>query len=251
MKIYFDLETTGTDISSDRIIQFAAIQQDGTEYNMYFNPGRPIPKESTEIHHITDEMVATAPMFAEHAHTIYDLIMSADAVCGFNIVRFDLPMLAEELARCGYNLPTTIKIIDAQVIFHTMEQRTLKAALAFYCNRDLDDAHNALFDTKATIDVLDAQLKRYTELSNNIDELHKLSTRGSEIVDWAGKFGKDADGDIILMFGKHRGQKAKHHIDYLDWMLNGNFPQSTLEVCRDIIEDSLYFTEGDNEHPFD
>ena len=186
---FFDLETTGTDISKDRIVEIAIIKlhPNGTQEKMEkrINPEIQIPFEVSQIHGITNEMVANSPTFKEESHKIYSFIKGCD-LAGYNSDRFDIPLLVEELLRAevSFNFKN-IKTVDVQTIFHKMEARTLTAALRFYCDEELSDAHSAQADAKATHDVLLAQLDRYDDLEPNVDFLNNFSKR-KKTADFAG-----------------------------------------------------------------
>ena len=178
---FFDLETTGTDISKDRIVEIAVLKlhPDGTQENKEWrvNPEQPIPSQASAVHGITDEMVANEPTFKELSGEIYSFMKGCD-LAGYNSDRFDIPLLVEELLRAEVDFDfKNNKTVDVQTIFHKMEQRTLTAALRFYCNEELTDAHSAHADTKATHDVLIAQLDRYEELEPNVAFLNEFSSR--------------------------------------------------------------------------
>ena len=242
--VYFDLETTGTDVARDRIVQIALrineyktdTGKETFQFVQLVNPTINIPAAASDVHGITDEMVKDSPQFGEIAKLVYDLINEPDIiVCGFNIIRFDLPLLAEELLRVNpeFVLRTDMKIADAQVVYHTFEPRTLSAALKFYTGVVHEEAHDALGDVDATENVLHSQIIKY-DLS--FEELHKISTRDKEIVDWAGNFVKDEFGDIVFAFGKHKGRRADLEKGYLKWMLGADFPETTKAVCRKLAE---------------
>ena len=186
---FFDLETTGTDISNDRIVEIAILKlhPNGTQEKIEkrINPEIQIPFEVSQIHGITNEMVANSPTFKEESHKIYSFIKGCD-LAGYNSDRFDIPLLVEELLRAevSFNF-NNIKTVDVQTIFHKMEARTLTAALRFYCDEELSDAHSAQADAKATHDVLLAQLDRYDDLEPNVDFLNNFSKR-KKTADFAG-----------------------------------------------------------------
>ncbi len=180
--VFFDLETTGTNILTDRIVEISIIKlmPNGTEseVTMRINPQMPIPAEATAIHHITDADVADCPTFKQVAQNIANIFLDAD-VAGFNSNRFDVPMLSEEMFRAGINFDMSRRrFVDVQTIFHKLEQRTLSAAYKFYCGKSLDDAHSANADTRATYEVLKAQLDHYPEqLKNDIAFLSEFSSQ--------------------------------------------------------------------------
>jgi DNA polymerase-3 subunit epsilon len=238
---FFDLETTGTDISKDRIVEMAVLKlhPDGTQEKKEWrvNPEVPIPAEAAAVHGITDEMVANEPTFKQQSSVIHSFIKGCD-LAGFNSDRFDIPLLVEELLRAEVNFDfKNIKTVDVQTIFHKMEARTLVAALKFYCNEDLTDAHSAHADTKATHDVLMAQLDRYSDLEPNIDFLNAFSMR-RKTADFAGFVVYDKAGEMCFGFGKHKGKKVTEVLEkepgYFGWVLNADFPRYTKKVLTEI-----------------
>jgi len=238
---FFDLETTGINITSDRIVEISILKvfPNGKEENKTWlvNPEMPIPAQATAVHGITNENVANAPTFKTLAKEVYTWIKDAD-LGGFNSNRFDIPLLAEELLRAGIDFDMkNRKSIDVQTIFHKMEQRTLSAALKFYCDKTLDNAHSAEADTIATYHVLKAQLDRYDELENDAQFLAEFSTRRKS-ADFAGFIGFDADGDECFSFGKHKGKKVteilQHNPGYFGWLLDADFPLYTKKVLTNI-----------------
>lgn len=236
---FFDLETTGTDKMNDRIVEIAIIEWDGerkNEFHSYVNPGIPIPPAATEVHGITDEMVSSCPSFKGVAELVYSLIIGRD-LGGFNSNIFDIPMLYVELNRAGYNLDLKdINFIDACNIFKRKEERTLTAASLFYTGAAHEDAHSALSDVLATIDVYNAQLERYPDLKDKTSaELSLYCNYDRPRCDLAGNFQIDADGDYILTFGKHKGQKAKKVKDYLLWMMGQDFMPDTKAIIQSIL----------------
>ena len=243
---FFDLETTGTDVSKDRIIEIAIIKVniDGSRESLEIrlNPGIPIPPESTLIHGITDEMVANEPKFKDKARNIYNFLKGCD-LAGFNSDRFDIPLLVEELLRADLDFDfKNTKTIDVQNIFHKMEPRTLSAALKFYCDKELTEAHTAIADANATLDVLLAQLDRYSELEPNVDFLNDFSTR-KKTADFAGFLVYNKDDEICFGFGKHKGKKVneilKEEPGYFGWILNADFPRYTKKILTEIKLNSM------------
>lgn len=235
--LIFDLETTGINVSKDRIIDIYLIKAktDGTEEYFYkrLNPGIPIPKESSEIHGIYDKDVVGCPLFADIAKELNDFIENGD-FAGFNSNRFDFPLLVEEFYRAGVDFETEKrKFVDAQRIFHVKEPRNLAAAYRFYCDETLENAHSAEADTKATWEIIKAQVDRYTDLPNTVDALHSFSGQ-NDLVDLAGRIRRNKDGEPIFAFGKHKGktvaQVFKQEASYFEWMMNGDFPENTKRV---------------------
>ena len=234
--VFFDLETTGLNITKDRIVQIAIVKvTPGHELepeikNRLINPGMPIPAESTAVHHITDEMVANQPMFKQVAKSLAEYIRGCD-IAGFNSNRFDVPMLDEEFRRAGVDFDFhKAHFIDVQTIFHKKEPRNLIAAYRFYCDKDLEAAHSADADTMATYEVFLAQLDRYDDLSGDVAELAKFSSQNNN-VDFAGRLIYDDQGREIINFGKYKGQVAKDVLTrdpgYYGWIEQGDFPGDT------------------------
>lgn len=232
--IFFDLETTGTNITSDRIVElsYIKIHPDGREEreSLRINPGIKIPAESTAVHHISDEDVKDAPHFSEKADHLNSVFENCD-LAGFNSNKFDIPLLMEEFARCRINFQLSgRRLIDVQNIFHKMEQRTLVAAYKFYCGKELTGAHSAMADTEATYEVLLNQIEKYDELDNNIASLSKFSTLGRNI-DLAARFILNDKDEPIFNFGKYKGTKVtdifRKDPSYYNWMLEGDFSKNT------------------------
>jgi DNA polymerase-3 subunit epsilon len=243
---FFDLETTGTDISKDRIVEIAIVKRlpDHSQENKVWriHPEQPIPAEASAVHGITDAMVANAPTFKEKALEIYTFIKGCD-LAGFNSDRFDLPLLVEELLRAEISFDfKKIKTVDVQTIFHKMEERTLSAAYRFYCQKELKDAHSALADTEATHQVLLAQLERYDSLEATVDYLNAFSTR-RKTADFAGFIVYDKNDDMCFGFGKHKGRKVTEVLakepGYFGWVLNADFPLYTKKLLTEIRLQSL------------
>ena len=240
--IFFDLETTGVNAAKDKIVEISYIKvyPNGKEESntIRINPGRHIPEEATAIHHITDEDVKDCPRFKDVAKELSRTFEGCD-IAGFNSNRFDLPLLVEEFLGAGVNLDVTRrKFIDVQTIFHKMEQRTLVAAYKFYCGKNLEDAHSADADTRATYEVLKAQLDRYPTLQNNVDFLAEFSTQNKN-VDLAGRIIYNDKNVEVFNFGKHKGRSVEEvfsTIDrgYYDWMMQGDFPLNTKNVITNI-----------------
>ncbi len=239
--VFFDLETTGLNITTDRIIELSYLKVDlnGVETVKTFliNPTIPIPPKSTAIHGIKDEDVKDAPTFASIAKNLLKEIEGCD-LAGYNSNKFDVPLLAEEFMRADVDIDfTKRKLIDVQVIFHKMEQRTLAAAYKFYCNKDLNDAHTAAADTKATFRILEAQLERYPDLQNDMAFLAEFSTH-TRNVDFVGRIVYDDNGTEVFNFGKYKNHSVeeifKKDPGYYSWMMNGDFPLYTKKVLTNI-----------------
>lgn len=227
----FDLETTGLDISKDRIVEIAAVKlmPDGRQISKTarLNPGRPIPKEATEVHGITDEDVKDAPEFRRIAKSLCAFLSNCD-LTGYNLARYDVPLLSTEFDRCGIKWPDKdVKIVDAYMILNRMESRDLAWALKFYCGADLVGAHSALPDAEATLSVLLEQARRYD--AQDLDSLGDLQ-RDPNWVDSTGRFTKTPNG-IAITFGKHKGTLLKDlGRSYLEWILDSSFPDDVKEV---------------------
>ena len=240
--IFFDLETTGVNAAKDKIVEISYIKvyPNGKEESntIRINPGRHIPEEATAVHHITDDDVKNCPSFKDVAKELSRVFEGCD-IAGFNSNRFDLPLLVEEFLAAGVNIDMTKrKFIDVQTIFHKMEQRTLVAAYKFYCGKNLEDAHSADADTRATYEVLKAQLDRYPSLQNDVNFLSEFSTQNKN-VDFAGRIIYNDKNVEVFNFGKHKGcpvEEVFRTIDrgYYDWMMQGDFPQNTKNVITDI-----------------
>jgi DNA polymerase-3 subunit epsilon len=239
--VFFDLETTGVNANSDRIVEisYLKVYPNGNEETKTFrvNPGIPIPKEASDVHHITDADVANSPSFKEIGKTIAKDLEGCD-LAGFNSNRFDVPMLAEEFLRNDIDIDLSKrKLIDVQVIFHKMEQRTLSAAYKFYCNSELEGAHGAEADTKATYEVLKAQLDRYPDLNNDVQYLSEFSSFNRN-VDFAGKIVLNDKDVEVFNFGKYKDQSVedvlKRDTGYYGWMMQGDFALNTKNVLTRI-----------------
>lgn len=250
---FFDLETTGTNIAQDRIIEIAVIKlmPNGEELrkSTRINPTMPILPESTAIHGIRNEDVKDKPTFKEVAKEYARFFEGAD-IAGFNVLKFDVPILVEEFIRADVEFDySRKKIIDAQRIFHLMEKRTLSAAYQFYCQRDLVNSHSAEADTQATMEVLLAQVARYENqevtdslgkkvgvIQNDMDALNKLTA--TDMVDLAGRMIRNTKGEIVFNFGKHKNKLVlnvfKEEPAYYDWMMNGDFPLDTKRRLTEI-----------------
>lgn len=250
---FFDLETTGTSIAKDRIVElsFIKVLPNGERIvkTSKINPTVPIPAETSAIHGIFDEDVKDSPTFKSIAKSLAKFLEGAD-LAGFNILKFDVPLLVEEFLRAGVEFDVDKrKIVDAQKIFHMMEKRTLGAAFKFYCDKTLEDAHSAEADTQATLEVLMAQVVRYDGMmavdnlgkqvgmiKNDMEILHKLTS--SNMVDLAGRFVFNNQGIEVFNFGKHKGKPVaevlKQDYGYYDWMMKGEFPLDTKRRLTEI-----------------
>lgn len=244
--LVFDLETTGTNVTKDRIIEISMVKADvngnRTIKTYRVNPECHIPSSSSKIHGIYDEDIKDKPTFKQIAKEIAAFMKGCD-IGGYNVLRFDLPVLTEEFLRAGIEFDfSSRKIVDAQKIFFLMEPRTLGAALKFYCGRELEDAHSAEADTIATLDVIDAQVKHYEgvkikdkngkeyePVKNDMNSLHDLTA--SNLVDFAGRMVLNNEGDPIFNFGKYKGKSVvetlKKDPHYYDWIINNDFALDT------------------------
>ncbi|MDY6122703.1 MAG: exonuclease domain-containing protein [Porphyromonas sp.] len=233
--VFFDLETTGVDLSKDRIVEISLlkIHPNGDEESKTrrINPEMHIPEESTALHGITDEDVKDCPTFGQIAKSLWKIIEGCD-VAGFNSNRFDVPLLVEEFLRCGISEDFHNRhFVDVQTIYHKMERRTLSAAYRFYCNKELENAHAAEADTKATYEVLMAQLDRYPEdLRNDVAFLAEFSSHNRN-VDFAGRMIYNEQGEEVINFGKYKGEKAAEVLardpGYYGWIIQSDFPLDT------------------------
>ncbi|HUX95427.1 MAG TPA: 3'-5' exonuclease [Bacteroidales bacterium] len=238
---FLDLETTGINVASDRIVEISIlkISPNGKEEWMStrVNPEMPIPQKSTAIHGIRDEDVESSPTFREIAKSVVSFLEGAD-LAGYNAIKFDIPVLAEEFIRANIDFNfRKRRYVDVQVIFHKKEQRTLSAAYLFYCRKKLEGAHGSKADTAATYEVLKSQLDRYPDLENDVEKLAELSTYGNN-ADFAGRIIVDENGVEIFNFGKHKGKAVEtvfaEEPSYYSWMMNGDFPLYTKKVLTEI-----------------
>ena len=265
--VVFDLETTGVQVGTDRIVEIAMIkispdgsvvrkpEKAGNEYRILVNPEIPIPLESSLVHGVYDDDVKSKHTFGVIAPGLVKFLHNCD-LGGFNSNRFDVPMLAEEFLRVGVDFGLEGRnLIDVQNIFHKMEQRTLKAAYRFYCDKELEGAHEAYPDTAATLEILVSQLEKYADTTisdsrgetvgpvpSDMDELHKFCQR-THNADLAGRLIYNDDGVIVFNFGKNKGVSVKELIErdpgYLGWMMKGDFPRYTKRVLEQINEGTL------------
>jgi DNA polymerase-3 subunit epsilon len=242
---FIDLETTGINVSLDRIVEIAIVKigVDGTKQvkRRLVNPEMPIPKASSDVHGITDEMVQGAPNFKSIANEIKQFMEGAD-IGGYNSNRFDVPMLNEEFLRAGIVVDIeTRKLLDVQKVFHMMEQRTLSAAYQFYCHKTLEDAHSAEADATATWEILTAQIERYPQIGNTVEAIVKF-TGEDLIIDFARRLVYE-NGVAVFNFGKHKGkpvvQVLKEEPQYYDWMMKGDFALHTKQKLTEILNKSI------------
>ncbi|GAB3724390.1 MULTISPECIES: exonuclease domain-containing protein [Flavobacterium] len=238
---FFDLETTGIDVAKDRIVEISIfkVYPNGNKESKTWlvNPTIPIPPQTTAVHGITNEKVANEPTFKELASQVHNMIKDSD-LAGFNSDRFDIPLLAEELLRAEVDFDMKNRVsVDVQTIFHKKEERTLSAALKFYCGTNLENAHSAEADTMATYEILKAQLDRYDDLDNDMKWLSEFTTR-KKSVDFAGFIALNNEGKEIFTFGKNKGQLVEEVLEkepgYYGWIQGADFPLYTKKVLTGI-----------------
>lgn len=262
--VIFDLETTGTDLSKDRIVEIAMIkvhpdgtvekkpEQRGAAHRLLINPAMPIPLETSMIHGIYDEHVADKPTFKQYAKSMAAFLDGCD-LGGYNSNRFDVPFLAEEFLRAGIDFDLEGRnLIDVQNIFHKMEQRTLRAAYKFYCGKTIEGAHEALPDTEATLEVLLAQLERYKDTVVDVSDDETVGPVPQDMealgafcqrqpfADPAGRFVYDDHENVLFNFGQHKGKMVKDVLTanpgYFGWMMGADFPEYTKKVLKRVHE---------------
>lgn len=241
--VFFDLETTGVNIGTDRIVEISILKvhPNGNKesYTWLVNPEIEIPAEATAVHGITNEKVVTEPTFKELAAKVSDLIADCD-LAGFNSNRFDIPLLAEELMRAGIDFDMdNRKAVDVQVIYHKKEKRNLSAGYQFYCGKELEGAHSAKADTLATYEILNAQVEKYEDLESTVDALSEYSSH-SKRADFAGFILFNENKQEIFSFGKYKGRLVedvlKENPGYNSWIQNADFPLYTKKVLQRISE---------------
>lgn len=257
--VFFDIESTGLNVIRDRIVQIALIKyfadgRDAVEKEMLINPGIPISAEAMEVHGITPDKLKNKPAFSEVAQELFDFIGHAD-LSGYNSDRFDVPMLMEEFSRCGLILDMSVrKSIDVQKIFYKMEPRTLKAALKLYCGKSLEDAHDALADVRATVDVLKGQIKRYENvdhvdgdgfvtkapIKNDMGAIHEF-THDNRLIDVTQRLKRDHKGQIVFNFGKYIGQPVAEVLSrdkqYYHWILDKEFSTQVKQIVKKLVKE--------------
>ena len=240
-----DLETTGTNVASDRIIEIAIIKvfPDKTTQSKVkrINPGMPIPAGSTAIHGIKDEDVKDAPLFKQAAHELKQFMDNCD-LAGYNSNRFDIPLLVEEFLRAEIEFDVSKRrFVDVQRIFHLMEKRTLGAAYKFYCDKLLENAHSAEADALATYEILEAQLGRYEQLQEDIDSLADF-TKEEDYIDFARRLMMQG-GQEVFNFGKYKGRSVREVLkaepQYYDWMMKADFPLNTKQKLTEIFHNMM------------
>lgn len=243
--IFFDIESTGISISKDKIIELCAIKimpdKSRTMLLQRFYPEMPIPPSSTEIHGITDEMVKNEPTFREKAKEVATFFADCD-LAGYNIAKFDIPLLVEELLRSGLkeNPFEKVKVIDSLSIYFKKEPRNLAAALKFYANEEIVNAHSAEADVEATIKVLNGQLEKYSDLPATTEALHEMFVQENDFLDYDRRFSRDKKGEIIFMFGKNKGMPVAENLGMVKWMLDKDFSEHTKYIARKILSGEIY-----------
>jgi DNA polymerase-3 subunit epsilon len=244
--VVLDLETTGTDPARDKIVEIAVVRLEPggnrSARTRRINPECPIPPDATAVHGIRDEDVREEPPFPRIARSLLEFLEGAD-LAGFNLRRFDGPLLEREFRDCGLDLQLDRRrIVDVMTIFHRMEPRDLSAAVRFYLGREHEGAHGAESDTDATIDVLEAQLERYSDLPRTVEELDKWSRSRKDAVDEQGKFVRRHD-EILFAFGKHQGRSlrdvAREAPDYLQWIVSSDFPEDAKQLVKRALDGEL------------
>ena len=240
--VVFDLESTGLNITEDRIIELSYVKvfPDGHEESKTyrFNPEKVIPQQAIDVHHITNEMLVGEPTFKERAHDIARVFEGCD-IAGFNSNHFDIPLLAQEMSKAGVEFdPSQHKFIDVQTIYHKREKRDLEAACIFYCGHPMENHHSAADDAKTTLEVLKAQLDRYADdaepLLNDVEYLSQYSSHNRN-VDLTGRIIYNEQKQPVFNFGKHKGKTVeevltKLDFGYYDWMMKSDFPENTKQV---------------------
>jgi len=238
---FFDLESTGLDVAKERIVSIAItkIMPDKSieKKKAMINPTIPIPKESSDIHGITDEMVKDKPTFKQLSKGLYEFIKNSD-LGGYYNNEYDNALLQEEFLRCDIDFPQIdTNSVDACFIFKKFERRDLSAALRFYCNEEMQNAHNSEFDTEATVKIFVAQLERYDELKGkSIEEISKMCNPKNR-ADWQGKIIRDVNGDYVYNFGGSKGKRVKDDLGFAYWVLTKDFPESLKTLLRKITKE--------------
>lgn len=253
--VVFDLETTGIDVERDKIVQLALIrvEPNGTRrtFESLVNPECPIPPEATKVHGIKNADVQDAPTFSQVRGEVEEFFEGAD-LAGYNSVRFDQPLLTNELKRAGSELDFRgVKHLDAMRIFHLKEKRDLSAAYRLYCGQELVGAHDALADTTATLEILDAQLAHYDDLPREVDALHTFCNPDEgKYVDLKRKFIWNDEGQAVFTFGKYQGQAINAVVadsrgrGYLEWMLGKDFSEEIKGILREALDGVFPRKEG-------
>lgn len=236
-KIAFDLETTGVDLANDRIVEIGFIIYDEdlnvkVERTTLINPEMRIPKEATEIHGITDDMVKNAPKFKDIAKKL-SLLFKNKEIIGYNILGFDLPLLLAEFERVGEEANFSDKIVDVYKVESNLFPRTLSAIYKKYVDEELDNAHDALADTRATIEIM----KNHIGLANNLGKTLYALSESENLLDYGAKFAYDNEGYIVFNFGKHKGKRLMDEVDYCKWMLKSDFSTQVKNIIKEEINE--------------
>lgn len=259
--VFFDIESTGLNVLKDRIVQIALIKYPaggGTpeELELLVDPGIQISEEAAAVHGYTNEQLEGKPKFADVAQQIFDFVGMAD-LAGYNSDRFDIPMLVEELARCGFDLDVELRrCIDVQKVFYKMEPRTLSAAYKLYCDKTLEGAHDALADVRATADVLKGQIMRYRgvdhedgdgfitkePIKNDMSAIHAF-TKDDRVVDYTNRLKRLPDGRIVFNFGKYMNQDVKQVFkrdrNYYHWIMDKDFSTQVKKTVQRIMDEIM------------
>lgn len=239
--VFFDLETTGLNVATDRIVSIAIskIMVDGSIEKKYavINPTVKIPKEASDIHGITDQMIADKPTFKQLAKGIYDFVKDCD-IAGYNNNYYDNALLQEEFLRVDIDFPDhTVNSVDCCYIFKHFEKRDLSSALKYYCGEVMENAHNSQADTDATVKIFMAQIEKYPELNGKTVEELSAFCNTEKRVDWGSKIVIDKDGDYVYNFGGSKGQKVKDNKGFAEWVLNKDFPASLKILLNKILKE--------------
>ena len=251
--VFFDLETTGTNISRDRIVEISILKRypDGESYSttQRIHPTIPIPEQASLIHDIYDQDVKDKPNFAKIARRMFDVLYGCD-LAGYNCIKFDIPMLAEEFARVGIQFPRPdVRVIDAYMIYSHFHKRTLQAALKHYTGEELTEAHQAQADTEATYKVIMAQVREHREIGNTLESIATFCA-SENTVDQAGKLIRNEQGDICFNFSKYKGQPVKDNLQFARWMLEQDFTVATKQHIAQIIDQQRSFCLAEDRPDF-
>ncbi len=240
--IFFDIESTGLDTAKDRIIDLStfSVNPDGTKQitNFRFNPGIPIPPSSTSIHGIKNSDVKDSPFFKDRVEEVYKLFSNCD-VAGYNIFNFDIPLLVEEFLRCGKEWPhTDTKAVDAYTIFAKKLPRNLTGAYKFFCDKDLENAHSAEADIRATEEIFNSQLDKYSDIGEDVEHINQFCIEGQKpIVDYAKRLTYNEKGEVVFNFGKNKGKRVIDEREYARWMYKTDFPLNTKNALKKIFNE--------------
>jgi DNA polymerase-3 subunit epsilon len=239
--VFFDLETTGVDISKDQIVEISiarlspgSVSPQITTFRL--NPGIPIPPGATAIHGIKDADVTNCPRLEQKSNEILEIFAGCD-IGGYNVLKFDLPFLRQKLAERGHNLDVQhISTVDPMAVFHKKEERNLAAAYRYYCGKTLENAHSAEADTLAALEIFLAQVDRYNDIGSTVSEVAEYCSNGQKYADYDRKLKYHADGDVVYAFGKHIGKKVKDELGYAAWMIDNDFTAETKMLLKAVME---------------